>query len=253
MDKKVFYDFIRNLPFGGTISKDQFQGLEYILKYQEENFPLMDNRWLAYILATVFHETDRTMQPIKEKGGEAYLRSKKYYPYYGRGLVQITWKENYDKFGISNPSDAYTWPVALQVLFEGMVDGKFSGKRLSQFFNAKADDPKGARKIVNGTDKASLIAQYHRNFLDAIVQAQKATNEPEAVRTPMPFASRPDEPSLTADPITQVVTGVGGLGIVSQLISAVSSPWAFAVVALLMVGLGAFYVLRKKQANATGV
>lgn len=253
MDKKVFYDFIRNLPFGGTISTNQFAGIEKILDYQQSNHPDMDPRWLAYILATIFHETDRTMQPIVEKGGDRYLRSKKYYPYYGRGLVQITWKDNYDFYGITRLDDALQWPVALHVTFDGMINGRFTGMRLSQFFNKTADDPKGARKIINGTDRDSLIAQYHRNFLDAIKQAQKAEEAPSEVRKPQPLANLPDSPSLASDPITGVVTSLGGLGIVSQLVSAVTNPWAFGVVALLLVGLGAFYILRKKQANATGV
>lgn len=253
MNKEVFYDFARNLPFGGKISPDQFEGLSKILEYKEKHYPDMDTRWLAYILATVFHETARTMQPIKERGGEKYLRSKKYYPWYGRGLVQITWDFNYKKFGITRPDDALEWPTALKILFTGMIDAKFTKYRLSQFFNKNSDDPVGARKIVNGTDKDSLIAQYHKNFLDALQQAEKSVQAPKEVREPAPKASEPDKPTLTTDPITQVVTGVGGIGILSQLVSAVSNPWSFGTVALLAVGLGVFYFLRNRQANATGI
>lgn len=271
MDKKVFYDFIRNLPFGGKISPNQFDGIEKILNYAEENHAGMDDRWLAYILATVFHETARTMQPVREMDNQnkTYLKSKKYYPYYGRGLIQITWKENYEKYGIENPDDALTWPIALYVLFHGMIEGEFRKDKggkigLRRYFNAKVDNPTMARLIVNGyktvngkreelPDASGLIAQYHRNFLDSITQAKKAVEKPEEVRTPTPKAAEPDKPNLAADPITQVVTGVGGIGIVSQLISAVTNPWAFGAVALLIVGLGVFYFLRNRQANATGV
>lgn len=253
MNRKVFYDFVRNLPFGGRISTEQFEGLEQILVYQKERYPDMDVRWLAYILATVFHETARTMQPIKERGGTAYLKSKKYWPWYGRGLVQITWEENYKKWGIENPDDALKWPVALNVLFDGMINAKFTKYRLSQFFNSKSDDPKGARKIVNGTDKDSLIATYHQNFLDALKQAEKAVEAPSEVRAPSPKADKPDAPSLTTDPITQVVTGVGGLGVVSQLVAAVTNPWALAFGVAILIGVGVFFYLRSKQARATGV
>lgn len=54
---------------------------------------------MAYVLATAFHETAHTMKPINEMGGDKYLRSKKYWPYIGRGYVQITWRENYVKAG----------------------------------------------------------------------------------------------------------------------------------------------------------
>lgn len=253
LNRKVFYDYVRNLPFGGKITPLQFDGLEKILNYQRDKYPDMDKRWLAYILATTFHETAREMQPIVEKGSQKYLRSKKYWPWIGRGLVQITWEENYKKYGITKPEDALTWPVALHVIFDGMVNGKFTGVRLSQFFNKKANDPKGARKIVNGTDKAGLIAQYHQNFLDALEKAELAVETPEEVRTPAPKADQPDQPKLTTDPLTQVAGGIGGVGIVASLVQAVSNPWALAAVALLMVGMGIFLVLRKQQANATGV
>lgn len=271
MNRKVFYDFVRNLPFGGRISPDQFDGLEKILDYAEAEYPDMDKRWLAYILATVFHETARTMQPVRETlaptDAEAIRRldaaykkgtlkvSKPYWQegYFGRGLVQITFKDNYDKFGITNPADALTWAVALRVLFDGMINAKFTKYRLSQFFDAKKNDPKGARKIVNGTDKATLIAEYHANFLSALEQAQKAVEAPSEVRKPEPKADKPDAPALTADPMTQVVTAVGGVGALSSLVSAVSNPWAFAAVAVIVIGVGLFLYLRKQQVNATGI
>lgn len=272
MNRKVFYDFVRNLPFGGRISPDQFQGLEKILDYAEKNYKDMDVRWLAYILATVFHETARTMQPVREtlatsdaqaisRLDAAYAKgqlkgvSKAYWRdgFFGRGLVQITHKANYDKFGITNPADALEWETALRVLFDGMINAKFTKYRLSQFFNKTNDDPKGARKIVNGTDKATLIAEYHTNFLNALQQAQKAVEAPQEVRKPEPQSDKPDAPTLTTDPMVQIVTGVGGVGALSSLVSAVSNPWAFAAVALIVVGVGVFLYLRKQQANAIGV
>lgn len=253
MNKKVFYDFIRNLPFGGTISPNQFDGIEKILDYAELNYPDMDPRWLAYILATIFHETDRTMQPIKEKGGDRYLRSKKYYPYYGRGLAQITWKDNYDYYGITNLDDALQWSVALHVTFDGMINGRFTRKRLSQFFNKTADDPKGARKIINGTDRDTLVAQYHKNFLDALQQAQKAVEAPSEVRKPVAFADLPDKPELPSDPITQIVGGVGGVGILSNLFAAITNPYALGFAIVIAIGVGIFLYQRKKVRDATGV
>jgi putative chitinase len=275
LNRKVFYDFVRNLPFGGKITPDQFQGLEKILDYKEAKYPDMDVRWLAYMLATVFHETARTMQPVVEYGSQKYLKGKSYWPWIGRGLIQITWEENYRAFGIDKPEDALKWDVALHVLFDGMIKGRFRSDKvgrltLARFFNAKADQPLKARLIVNGIpkgaktledgtkepDKASLIAQYHRNFLDALKQAEKAVESPEEVRKPEPKADEPDAPKLSSDPITQVVTGVagvGGIGALAPLFSSVSTPWALGVVIVLVLALGVFYFLRKQQANATGV
>lgn len=272
MDRKVFYDFVRNIPFGGRISPDQFSGLEHILNYKEKNYPDMDVRWLAYILATTYHETARTMQPVREtqatsdaqaiarldtafKKGQLKGVSKPYWREgaFGRGLVQITHAANYAKFGIKDYAQALEWPTALRVLFDGMINAKFTKYRLSQFFNKTNDDPKGARKIVNGTDKASLIAEYHKNFLDALKQAEKAVEAPEEVRAPEPKADKPDAPTLSQDPMTQIVTGIGGVGALSSLVSAVSNPWALGAVFLIAVGVGVFLYLRKQQSNAIGV
>ena len=58
----------------------------------------------AYVLATAYHETAHTMKPVREYGGETYLKKKKYYPYVGMGYVQLTWDYNYkkasDKLGV---------------------------------------------------------------------------------------------------------------------------------------------------------
>jgi hypothetical protein len=58
--------------------------------------------WLAYVLATVYHETASTMEPIEEYGkgaghsyGEPDPETGQVYD--GRGYVQLTWKDNYQK------------------------------------------------------------------------------------------------------------------------------------------------------------
>lgn len=199
MNRAVFFAKVRATPFGGGLSQPQVDGLNKILDEWEAR-KLTDLRWIAYILATVFHETGRKMQPIPEGGGEAYLRSKPYYPYYGRGLVQITWASGYAKFGITNMADALTWPVALRVLFDGMINGMFTGSALGHWFSSMTDDPVNARRIVNGTDKADVIAGYHRDFLAAIRDAQAGPSiignaGPEIVSVP---ANPPDVESVPA-------------------------------------------------------
>jgi hypothetical protein len=85
-------------------------GAEAIIKYWESKPLLKDKRWLAYILATAYHETAHTFEPVREIGRgklRAYGRKRKQsgepytidHIYYGRGHVQLTWYENYDKFG----------------------------------------------------------------------------------------------------------------------------------------------------------
>src|SRR5689334_1254801 len=67
MDRKTFYDTIRPSLFKGTLTDKQVEGMEAIFDEWEKQ-ALTDTRWLAYILATAFHETARTMQPIEEFG-----------------------------------------------------------------------------------------------------------------------------------------------------------------------------------------
>lgn len=197
IERKRFYDVVRQTVFKGKLKTFQVQGMEVILNKWEE-MQLEDMRWLAYMLATAFHETDRTMQPVAEWGkgyGKDYGKKLKYGKgpgrrvpydkpdkiYYGRGYVQLTWYENYEEMGmlldvdlLNNPDYAMHPPVAADILFEGMLRGKsnkgdFTGASLEHFFNATTEDWVNARKIVNGLDRAELIAAYGRRFYEALV------------------------------------------------------------------------------------
>lgn len=136
--------------------------------------------WLAYVLATTYHETAYTMQPIEEYGkgaGHSYGEPDPVtgQAYYGRGYVQLTWKDNYQKAQgevvsfntwesdvplVSNPDLALTPWVAAQVAINGMAEGWFTGKALSDYLTPTMTDYVNARRIINGTDKAQTIAAY---------------------------------------------------------------------------------------------
>jgi len=138
-----------------------------ITKFLDAGFK--DFRWLAYMLATTWHETGFTMQPVTEYGSQKYLESKPYYPYIGRGFVQITHKTNYEKYGIANNPDLALEPeMAAYILIHGMVNGVFTGRKLEQYFNDKINDPFNARKIINILDRAARIAEYHNKFLKVL-------------------------------------------------------------------------------------
>lgn len=169
-------------------NKSQLAGMFAIIDYWESDKKLTDKRWLAYILATVYHETAKTMEPIDEFGrgkgrrygskikmnGEAYNEPDKIY--YGRGLVQLTWYENYEKFGkilkedlLCNPELLLNLNISIKILFHGMIYGLFTGAKLSRYFNDKREDWVNARKIINGLDKAELIGVYGKKFLNCMV------------------------------------------------------------------------------------
>jgi len=187
MNKYRFYKEVREEFFNGKLSTRQVEGMEAILsKWESSGFT--DLRWLAYMLGTVYHETARTMSPIEEYGkgrGRRYRRkikqSGQHYSdpdhlYYGRGFVQLTWYENYDRMGrilgiplLEQPELALIPEHAADIMFEGMTKnisfkGDFTGKCLEMYFNADEEDWTNARRIINGLDKAELIAGNSRRF-----------------------------------------------------------------------------------------
>lgn len=187
-----FYAAIRQTLFRNRLLASQIKGMDAILNEWNSNEDLIDLRWLAYMLATTYHETAQTMQPIEEYGkgrGKAYGRKIKMTGvpytlpnklYYGRGFVQLTWYENYAKMGrlfgidlLNQPELALRLDVSTKILFEGMTKGDsnfgdFTGRSLEMYFNAKVDDPINARRIINGRDKALTISKYHNHFLAAL-------------------------------------------------------------------------------------
>lgn len=177
----------------GPLTQGQVDGYSRILDEWERR-QLTDDRWLANMLAQTWHETAHTMQPIREMGSEAYLKSKPYYPWVGEGLIQVTWKANALKFGAKKPGDLLTWPIALVALFDGMIKGMFTGKKLGDFFNNTYNDVLHARKIINGMDRAVLIAGYHTDYLRAIRESRHA---PPPVHTPVPLLTPAPEPIRT--------------------------------------------------------
>ena len=242
LDRTTFFAYVRRAPFGGRLSSGQVDGLTRILDYWDASH-LTDLRWLAYMLATAFHETGAVLQPIRERGGEAYLRSKPYYPWVGEGLVQVTWERNHRLFGAVRPGQLLTWEKALPALFRGMEEGMFTRRRLADFFSAVKDDPVGARRIVNGTDKARLIAGYHANFLDALRAADQATPLPSDVSAE---AARPDDVRPAESPVALTAGGLfaGGVAALPAL-GGITNGWAVAALGLVLIagGIAAWLVL----------
>jgi|SRR5262245_37314323 len=185
--RDYFFDNIRYYLFK-SFTQSQVDGLNVFLDwYDNKNPPIpekyhIDDRCLAYILATTYHETAATFQPIAEYGkgsGKPYGQPAGPYgqKYYGRGYVQLTWYDNYkaqdaklklNQALVKNADLALDPDIALQVILGGMYDGDFTGKKLGQFFTQDDTNWYDARTIVNGHDQASLIAGYGEKFLNAI-------------------------------------------------------------------------------------
>lgn len=193
MDRKVFFDAVR--ATFGKLSQPQVDGFTRILDEAFIRFTPLKH--LAYMLASVWHETAKTMQPVREYGSETYLKNKPYYPWVGEGLIQVTWAENHRKFGATKPGQLMEWPIALKALFDGCTKGMFTGKKLSDYITETKADYRNARRVVNGTDKADLIAGYALMFEDALVAAGYGS---VTVPEPDPIPPPPDVESIEEAP-----------------------------------------------------
>lgn len=147
-----------------------------------------DDRKLAYILATAMHETGGTGHAVHEGLNDNYWPSR--YAdtgYWGRGFVQLTWEDNYagmeDETGVdlSEHKEAALLPaLSAIVTVDGMLDGDFSPAAgpLNDYIPTNDDaqgnpqqqpaDYEGARRTVNGTDRAADIAADAEEFETAI-------------------------------------------------------------------------------------
>lgn len=175
----------------GPLTQEQVDGFGVLLQaFGVARWPLS---WAAYGLATAWHETAARMEPVKE----AYWLSEdwrkthlRYFPFYGRGYVQLTWKgddrrplygyaradEELDLKGalLADADLALKPDIAARIMVRGMEEGWFCTKKLGDYlplsgqagFDAYCD----ARRIINGTDKAAVIAKEAQQF-EAALQA----------------------------------------------------------------------------------
>lgn len=156
---------------------------ELLLREECEVQGVTDPSHIAYILATAQHECLMGRRLV-EMGDRDYF--KKYanrlgnnqpgddYRYRGRGAVQITGRANYRKMGQAlwlpledDPDLAQDPDIAVRIIVYGMLHGSFTGRKLADFGFGAEFKPVAARRIVNGTDRAYLIAEIYATFLAA--------------------------------------------------------------------------------------
>lgn len=205
MERSKFYASVRASLFAGKLTQSQVEGMEFILNAFEER-GVKNRNHAAYMLATAFHETARTMHPVREtlassddqairvldtafaRGRLPWVRK----PYWrkdadgkswlGRGYVQLTHKTNYERASkelgvdlVGNPALAMDPAIAASILIEGMDEGWFTGRSLDNYIDDKDEadsedlrEYRAARPIINGTDKAEQIALIAVKFEAAL-------------------------------------------------------------------------------------
>lgn len=183
MNRITYYNCLRTKV---NLTTQNVEGMERVLDYAEHYH--VSARKLPYITATAWWETAQTMHPVKE----AYWKSEswrkahlRYYPWYGRGLIQTTWEDNYRRMwreiGMTGPVDPekfLEWNIALPALFVGMEKGLYTGKGLDDYIDTLDEDDaedlrefKAARRIVNIQDKALTIGKLALGFEKCLKKA----------------------------------------------------------------------------------
>lgn len=142
-----------------------------------------DKSQVAYILATSVHESGAGAHMEEFASGRAYEGRRglgNTQPgdgprYKGRGYVQITGRRNYTDWSrrlgidlVGNPDQAKNPSIAARILVQGMRDGTFTGKKLNDYLGNGRTDFVGARRIVNGQDKAGQIGQTAQRLMAAM-------------------------------------------------------------------------------------
>lgn len=179
-DKNKLIFLVANSLDPDGLNDKQKQGIIFLVECIESDEHITDVRHAAYMLATAWHETAKTMQPIAEYGkgtGRKYgiPDSQTGKTYYGRGYVQLTWRDNYASMGrvfgldfVHEPELVMRPDVAYKIMSYGMRKGSFTGVKLCQFINEEKCDYLHARKIINGMDCAERIAGYAKAFETAL-------------------------------------------------------------------------------------
>jgi len=222
----AFYDAVRSTLFGGKFTQAQVDTLNAISSAWSL-YGDGDKAKLAYILATAFHETGR-FKWLKEIWGPTAAQrgyegradlgnlvrgdGKRFM---GRGLVHITGRRNYvdwsKRLGVdlaAHPELAERLDYAARILVQGVMLGTFTGKKLADYIKPGSANFVNARRTVNGTDKAELIAGYAEKFATALAGGVSASPAP----VPQPSPPTPLPKPAGKSPVAVIVAAVIGIG-----------------------------------------
>jgi len=211
---------------------------------------------VAYILATAYWETARTMKPVVEAYwlSETWRKNNlRYYPWHGRGFVQLTWEANYKKASrelgidfIADPDKLLEPENSAKILVKGSMEGWFTGKGIPNYITLSKSDFVGARRVINGVDKKHEIAGIARQY---DVELKKMGYGEEAIiPEPVPVPKVPEgldkdlvKSKTNWSTILQVILGSGVTALADL------NPYVQALIVLAIVGFGAKIMYERKK------
>lgn len=195
VDREYLFD---HFPFH-PLKKIAVTTINKIIDFYEKDEKYQYLKELAYVFATAYFQSAGTFYPSVCEYGRG--KRKKYgnpdsstgHIYFGRGLSQLTSKDNYEKFSkilkidlVNNPDTALEIKYSVKILMIGMRDGIFTGHKLSDYFNENCSLWVGAREIINGKNKANLIAQYAIKFYETLKYRHSSSDEDNPVNIELP-------------------------------------------------------------------
>jgi predicted chitinase len=205
----------------------------------------------AYVLATAWHESGQ-YQYMREIWGPTAAQ-RRYEgrtdlgnvqkgdgrKFLGRGFCQITGRRNYTDWSrrlgldlLKEPQLAERPDIAAKIIVLGMKLGTFTSKKLANYITLSKSDFVNARRIINGMDRADLIAHYAQQYDDLLLADQygQSAQQPappapappvQAPKTPAAAPAREPQPL----PTPSSKKPVAAVGILVLIGSAVAYRW----------------------------
>jgi len=192
---KLEANFNNYLIDSNTREPKQYQYFERILNFWAHFDQQKNIKRLAYILATVIHESKlgHSYWTVERTSGAQYedrddlgnTQTGDGPRFKGRGPVQITGRYLYQKLSndynrffnpdinlISSPSiAANNVNVGAFIAVYGMLEGRFTTRKLSRYINSSETDYYNARRTVNSTNRASHIKSIAESIENLIEES----------------------------------------------------------------------------------